>query len=95
MPGVPKSWRGRTQEDSPPHGLVEVVDDSPPLPHWTSILKGLADARESREGTIVRLSNQIPEVAHDAAAVISLETIAQHTHDNQQKLQHERRGDRG
>ena len=79
VPEVPKSWRGRTQEDSPPNGLVAVVDDRPPLPHWTLILKGLADARESRKGTTVRLSNQIPEVAHDAAAVISLETIVQTT----------------
>ena len=79
VPGVPKSWSGRTQEDSPPNGLVEALDDRPPLPHWTSIPKELADARGSREGTIVNLSSQIPEVAHDAAAVISLETIVQHT----------------
>ena len=26
VPDIPKSWRGRTQEDSPPSGLVEVAD---------------------------------------------------------------------
>ena len=57
VPGVPKSWRGRTQEVSPPNGMAEVVDDRPPLPHWTSILTGLADARESREGKIVKPSS--------------------------------------
>ena len=68
VPEIPKSWRGRTQEEVPPSGLVEVVDDRPPLPHWTSILKGLADARESREGTIVRFSNQTLEFAPDAGS---------------------------
>ena len=80
--GVPSSWRGRTQEDSPPNGMVGFIDNRPPLPHWTSILKGFAGARESREGTIVKLSSQTPEVAYDAATVISFETIAQHTQIN-------------
>ena len=39
VPGVPKSWRGRTQEDSSPNGLFKVADERPRLPFWIPILK--------------------------------------------------------